>query len=79
MIPHTGRSDYHGLQMNLTKRMTSHWQASPTYTLAGLWDQDPQPISGFTECPFPVVRDLEESDRWRKAISGIGGLQRHRR
>ena len=53
MIPHTGQSDYHGLQTSVTKRMSDHWQGTLTYTLAGLWDQDPQPISGFTEVPVP--------------------------
>ena len=58
MIPHTGQSDYHGLQASFTKRMSNHWQGSLTYTLSGLWDQDPAPLSGLTEVPFPVARDL---------------------
>src|SRR5437867_8922875 len=40
MIPHTGESDYHGLQTSFTKRMANRWQASVTYTLSGLWDRD---------------------------------------
>ena len=78
MIPHTGQSDYHGLQTSFTKRMSNHWQGSLTYTLAGLWDQDPQPLSGFTEVPFPVA-----PGPWRRAIAGgdrsaaSAGLQRH--
>jgi hypothetical protein len=78
MIPHTGQSDYHGLQTNFTKRMSDNWQASLTYTLSGLWSQDPQPLSGFTEVPFPVAvdlggeRSLAESDqRHRLVFNGI--------
>jgi hypothetical protein len=78
MIPHTGQSDYHGLQTSFTKRMSDNWQASLTYTLAGLWDQDPQPISGFTEVPFPVAPDLggerslaEGDQRHRMVFNGI--------
>ena len=40
MIPHIGQSDYHGMQLNFTKRMSQRWQGSFTYTLGGLWDQD---------------------------------------
>jgi len=78
MIPHTGQSDYHGLQMSVNKRMSDHWQGSLTYTLAGIWDQDPQPISGFTEVPFPVAKDLggerslaEGDQRHRLVFNGI--------
>jgi Carboxypeptidase regulatory-like domain/TonB dependent receptor len=74
----TGRSDYHGLQMNLTKRMTHRWQGSLTYTLSGLWDQDPAPISGFTEVPFAVAPDIggerslaETDQRHRLVFNGI--------
>ncbi|MEO8255815.1 MAG: TonB-dependent receptor [Acidobacteriota bacterium] len=78
MIPHTGRSDYHGLQMNFSKRMTNRWQGSLTYTLSGIWDQDPQPLSGLTAVPFPVVQDLggerslaEGDQRHRLVFNGI--------
>ena len=78
MIPHIGQSDYHGLQMNFTKRMSQRWQGSLTYTLAGLWDQDPQPVSGFTTVPFPVAKDLggerslaETDQRHRLVFNGI--------
>ncbi|MEP7307358.1 MAG: carboxypeptidase regulatory-like domain-containing protein [Acidobacteriota bacterium] len=78
MIPHTGQSDYHGLQTSVTKRMSHRWQGSLTYTLAGLWDQDPQPISGFTQVSFPVVQDLggerslaESDQRHRLVFNGI--------
>jgi len=78
MIPHIGRSDYHGLQTSFTKRMSSRWQASLSYTLAGLWDQDPPPLSGFYAVPFPVAPDLggerslaETDQRHRVAFNGI--------
>ncbi len=78
MIPHIGQSDYHGVQMNFTKRMSQRWQGSVTYTLGGLWDQDPQPVSGFTTVPFPVAQDLggerslaETDQRHRAVFNGI--------
>jgi hypothetical protein len=58
MIPHTGESDYHGLQTSFTKRMANRWQASLTYTLSALWDRDALPISGFRQVDFPVAPDL---------------------
>jgi hypothetical protein len=78
MFPHTGQSDYHGLQMNFTRRLRGNWQASVTYTLSGLWDQDPAPLSGFYEVPFPVAPDLggerslaETDQRHRAVFNGI--------
>jgi outer membrane receptor protein involved in Fe transport len=86
MIPHIGQSDYHGLQTSFTKRLSNRWQGSLTYTLAGLWDRDPPPLSGFTEVPFPVAPDLggerslaETDQRHRLVFNGIwqvaGGFQ----
>ena len=78
MIPHIGQSDYHGLQTNFTKRMSQRWQGSLTYTLAGLWDQDPPPVSGFTDGPVPGGAGSR-----RRTIAGgnrsaaSAGLQRH--
>jgi hypothetical protein len=78
MIPHIGQSDYHGLQTSLTKRMSNRWQGSLSYTLAGLWDRDPPPLSGFYEVPFPVAPDLggerslaETDQRHRLVFNGI--------
>jgi hypothetical protein len=78
MFPMTGRSDYHGLQTNFTKRMSHSWQGSLTYTLSGLWDQDPAPISGLAEVPFAVAQDLggerslaETDQRHRLVFNGI--------
>ena len=78
MFPHTGQSDYHGLQTTFTKRLSHRWQGSLTYTLSGLWDQDPAPISGLAEVPFPVAPDLggerslaETDQRHRLVFNGI--------
>jgi hypothetical protein len=78
MIPHTGQSDYHGLQTHFTKRLSHHWQSSLTYTLAGLWDTDPAPLSGFNAVTFPVATDLggerslaETDQRHRLVFNGI--------
>jgi hypothetical protein len=78
MFPMTGMSDYHGLQTNFTKRMRHRWQGSLTYTLSGLWDRDPQPISGLADVPFPVANDIggersfaETDQRHRLVFNGI--------
>jgi hypothetical protein len=78
MIPHTGQSDYHGFQMHVTKRLSHRWQGSLTYTLSGLWDRDPLPLSGFKEVTFPVAQDLggerslaENDQRHRAVFNGI--------
>ena len=78
MFPHTGLSNYRGLQTNFTKRLSHHWQGSLTYTLSGLYDRDPKPISGFTEVTFPVANDLggqyslaETDQRHRLVFNGI--------
>ncbi|MBI2187000.1 MAG: TonB-dependent receptor, partial [Acidobacteria bacterium] len=78
MIPHTGRSRYHGLQTSFTKRLSNRWQASATYTLSRLKDADPQPFSGLAPVPFPVAPDLgndftlaESDQRHRAVLSGI--------
>jgi hypothetical protein len=66
----TGRSNYRGLETAFNKRMSDHYQFSATYTLAGLWDDDPQPYavdcrteSAESWCtmgplPFKVAADL---------------------
>jgi hypothetical protein len=74
----TGWSNYHGLQTSVTRRLNRNWQASLTYTLAGLWSGDPQPLSGLTQVPFQVAPDLggeyslaETDQRHRLAFNGI--------
>lgn len=68
----------HQLQTAFTKRMSNRWQASGTYTLAGYWDKDAQPLSGLMEVPFPVTPDLggqyslaENDQRHRAVFNGI--------
>jgi hypothetical protein len=58
LIARTGRSSYHALQTSFTKRMSNRWQASGTYTLAGLWDADAPPHSGLEPVPFETAPDL---------------------
>jgi hypothetical protein len=72
ITPFTGRSSYHGLQTALNKRLSDRWQGSLTYTLAGLWNEDPLPFSGLREVEFDVAPDL--GGEWSLAPSD----QRHR-
>ena len=73
-----GYSNYHGLQTSFTKRMNRHWQGTLSYTLSGLWSGDPQPLSGLTQVPFPVAKDIggeyslgETDQRHRLTFNGI--------
>jgi len=86
MDPKTGWSNYHGLQAAFTKRFSSRWQASATYTLSGFWNGDPAPFSGLKEVTFPVPKDLGRDysfavtdQRHRAVFNGIwqvgGGFQ----
>jgi hypothetical protein len=79
MTPFTGRSAYHALQTAFTKRLSNRWQAGATYTLAGLWSAEGQPLMGVPgqtpiEVPFPVAEDLGGPGGWTFAESD----QRHR-
>ena len=78
LIPHTARSWYSGVEAAVTKRMAQRWQASATYSLSWLWDQETQPFSGLTMVPFPVAADLghekalsEDDQRHRFVFNGI--------
>ena len=78
-----GRSAYHALQTPFTKRMSNRWQASATYTLAGLWDALGKPLQGVPGStpvlvPFELAPDLNgeyglsSTDlRHRAVLSGI--------
>jgi hypothetical protein len=79
MTPFTGRSAYHALQTAFTKRFSDRWQASATYSLAGLWSAEGQPFMGIpgaepAPVPFTVVEDLGGPTSWGFAVSD----QRHR-
>jgi len=86
MDPKTGWSNYHALQSAFTKRFSNRWQGSITYTLSGLWNGDPLPLSGLKMVTFPVVKDIGDDyslavtdQRNRVVFNGIwqvgGGLQ----
>jgi hypothetical protein len=78
IVPMSGRSDYHALQAAFTKRLSSSWQASGTYTLGGYWTGDPPPMSGLRQVTFPVAPDLggdyslaPNDQRHRAVFNGI--------
>jgi hypothetical protein len=78
MTPYSGWSNYHGVQSSFTKRFSSNWQASATYTLSGLWNANPLPMSGLRQVTFPVAKDLgndytlaETDQRHRVVLNGI--------
>ena len=48
-----GKSNNHGLQTSVTKRMSNRWQAAATYTLAGQWTLDTLPLN--PGCQYPVT------------------------
>ena len=52
----TGRSNYRGWETALTKRMSNNHQYSATYTLSGLWDDDPQ--------PYAIDCSREDAESW---------------
>jgi hypothetical protein len=39
-----GRTNYHGLEMNFTKRMSNRWQANATYALSGFYSAPGEPV-----------------------------------
>jgi hypothetical protein len=76
------RSNSHALQTALTKRFSSGWQASGTYTLSWLRDADPRPVqwtgSSFEEVPFQTAPDLggeyglaATDQRHRAVLNGV--------
>jgi hypothetical protein len=85
-IPHTGESDYYGLQTSFIKRLSNRWQGNVTYTFGKLFDRDPRPLSGLTEYTGAVPEDLGgqrslavSDQRHRAVFNGIfdvgGGFQ----
>lgn len=52
------RSNQHALQTSFTKRYGNRWQASGTYTLSWLRDDDLRAYSGLVPVPFAVAQDL---------------------
>jgi len=74
MIDYNSRSSLRSLQTAFTKRMSSHWQASLTYTLSWFYDEESQPVSGRTLVPFTVSDDLGGPGSYGLAATD----QRHR-
>ena len=72
MIPHNTRSSLRSLQTAFTKRMTSRWQASATYTLSWFYNAENQPFQGLSIVPFTVQPDM--GNEWSLAADD----QRHR-
>jgi hypothetical protein len=78
MNTHLGRSSYHALQTSFTRRFSGRWQASGTYTLAGLWNAEARPFSGLEPVPFETAADLggewgpsADDQRHRAVLNGI--------
>ena len=78
VTPYMGRSDYHAVQTALTKRFSNNWQGSITYTVGGLWNAIPRPLSGRSIVNFDVPGDLgdeytlaETDQRHRVVFNGI--------
>ena len=77
-----GASNYHGLEMAFTKRMSNGVQLSATYTLAGSWALDPLPLlpgcrypataGGACDTPITLAEDISTGDYY------LTGAQRHR-
>ena len=78
MSTHTGESEYHALQTQFTKRFSNRWQASATYTLSWLWNQDSYPFQR------PRAGAVRDAARPRRRMGPLGRrpappvrLQRH--
>jgi hypothetical protein len=78
VTPYMGWSNYHAVQTALTKRFSNNWQGSVTYTVGGLWNATPKPMSGTRIVDFDVPGDLgneytlaETDQRHRVVFNGI--------
>ncbi len=80
-----GESNYQGLQMSFTKRMTNHWQATATYLFARQWNLQNSPAipgcqyvttlsaAGQPLCDVAVALNPVLKEEWY-----LTGDQRHR-
>jgi hypothetical protein len=71
-----GQSNYHALQVGLTKRMSNHWQASATYLFSHQYDLQNAPIlpgcqyvttlaaGGGAACNVPVTLAPDIAEQW---------------
>jgi hypothetical protein len=78
VTPYMGWSNYHAVQTAFTKRFANNWQGSVTYTLGGLRNAVPAPMSGTRIVDFAVPGDLgdeytlaETDQRHRLVFNGI--------
>ena len=78
VTPYMGWSNYHAVQTALTKRFANNWQGSVTYTVGGLRNAVPAPMSGTSIVNFAVPGDLgneytlaETDQRHRLVFNGI--------
>jgi hypothetical protein len=78
MSTHTGESEYQALLTQFTKRYSDRWQASATYTLSWLWNQDSFPFQGLEPVAFETQPDLggewglsADDQRHRFVFNGI--------
>jgi hypothetical protein len=78
MSVHTGESEYQALLTQFTKRYSDRWQASATYTLSWLWNQDSFPFQGLQPVAFETQPDLggewglsADDQRHRFVFNGI--------
>jgi hypothetical protein len=78
VTPYMGWSDYHAVQTAFTRRFADNWQGSVTYTVGGLRNATPRPMSGTQIVNFAVPGDLgdeytlaETDQRHRVVFNGI--------
>jgi len=86
ILRNLGKSNYHGLQVSLKKRLSNRWQAAATYLLSGEWQFDNLPLApgcqyptttpspGVFRCDVPIelAPDVSENAYY------LTGAQRHR-
>jgi hypothetical protein len=77
-----GASNYKGLEVGFTKRMSHHWQASASYTLQYVWALDVLPLNpgcqypmtapGVCNVPIPLAPDLPQGTFYLVDNTGPG-------
>jgi hypothetical protein len=69
-------SNYYGVETGFTRRMSQHWQASATYTLA--WSKNYQPLPLLDGCQYPmngVTRTCNTPLPLASDFGGVYGLE----
>ena len=69
---HQGLSNYHGLQMALTKRFSNRWQGSATYTVSALRNQKGCRTAASLRWRSTWRRISATTTAWRSPISATG-------